>query len=240
MNKPRIAPTLSPDQRRHARTHTVLVGIAFALFWVPVIIFAKLAGDVAEKEPISADVAVINAVHAGHTTTWDNFFLFMTAVGEPVVIGGAVLLLVAVALYKRWFRAAAVLVVGVGGALAANLILKVIFARTRPSIFNPLVRETSYSFPSGHAMISAAFVCVVMLLLWHTRYRWAAVIGGFAVTLLIGLSRIYLGVHYPSDVLAGWCVGLVWAVLAGSLILNRPFGIGRRLAPLIHRGVERE
>lgn len=220
---------LSPEQRRRAHAHTVLVTVAFALFWVPVVIFAKLAGEVIEREPLKGDTIIIDAVHAHATPALNNFFLFCTALGEPIVVAGAGVLIIAVLAYKKWYRAGLALIAGTGGALLANLALKGIFARSRPSLFYPLVRETSYSFPSGHAMVSSAFVCTVMLILWHTKYRWVAVILGFLATFLIGLSRVYLGVHYPSDVLAGWCIGLVWAVITGSLILNRPFAIGARL-----------
>lgn len=216
---------------RAHHVHVVLTTIAFGLFWVPVIIFAKLADEVIEKEPLRIDTIVIDAVHSIHNAGWDNFFLFWTAIGEPLVVISVAAALFGMFLYRRHFRNAAVIMGGVGGAGLANVILKGIFARSRPSIFTPLVHETSYSFPSGHAMVSAAFVCVLMIVFWHTRFRYLAVIGGFALTFLIGLSRVYLGVHYPSDIVAGWSVGLIWAVLAGSIILNRPFALGRRLTP---------
>lgn len=220
--------------RRRVKTahyHAALATVAFALFWIPVIIFAKLAGEVVEREPIRADVTIINAIHAGHTAALDNIYLFFTAIGEPVVVAAAGLVLIGYFLYRRRFRAAALIAGGAGGATLANLILKAIFMRSRPSIFTPLVHETSYSFPSGHAMVSSAFVVVCIVLAWKTRFRWFVVVIGGLLTLAIGVSRIYLGVHYPSDVLAGWCVGTVWAVIAGSLIVNRPFALGRRLTP---------
>ena len=226
---------LTAEQRHRAGVHSFLITVAFALFWVPVIIFAKLAGEVVENEPIRADVVIINAVHSIHTPAWDSFFLLITSFGQSVVVAAVGLALLAGLIYKRRFRGAALLIGGVGGAVLANLALKAVFARARPSLFNPLVSETSYSFPSGHAMVSSAFVGVIILLLWNTRYRVPAIVLGFLATFLIGVSRVYLGVHYPSDVLAGWCVGLVWAALVGSLVINRPFGLGRRLAPLTHR-----
>ena len=230
------SPRLTAIQRRHVRSHALLISIAFVLFWIPVVIFAKLADDVIEHDPIGPDSFILNAVHSIHSAGWDSFFLFLTALGEPAVVASVAFALFGVLLYRHNWRAAAMILAGVGGAGLANLILKAVFMRSRPSIFTPLVHETSYSFPSGHSMVSAAFVISLMLILWHTRYRIPAIVLGLLATGLIGLSRIYLGVHYPSDVLAGWSVGLVWAVLAGSVILNRPFGIGRRLAPLLHRG----
>ena len=222
-------------QRKHARVHSVLMMGAFILFWIPVIIFARLAGEVVERQPLPQDITIINAVHAGHTTVLDNFFLFMTALGEPLVVGAVGFVLLGLCIYKKWYRFAIALFGGIGGALVANLVLKYLFARTRPSIFTPLVVETSYSFPSGHAMVSSAFVGIGIILLWRTRLRIPVIVFGIIATFLIGLSRVYLGVHYPSDILAGWSVGLVWAILIGSIVLNRPFGIGRRLSPYIHR-----
>lgn len=229
------APRSTSEQRRHAHAHAVLITIAFGLFWIPVIIFAKLAGEVVEREPLGVDSAILTFLHSIHGTFWDNVFLFLTALGEPLVVASVGLVLLGLFLYKRWYRGALTLLGGIGGATLANMALKGVFARSRPSIFDPLVVETSYSFPSGHAMVSSAFVGVVIILLWHTKYRVPAIILGVLATFSIGLSRVYLGVHYPSDVLAGWCVGLVWAVLTGSIVLNRPFGIGRRLSPLIRR-----
>lgn len=225
----------TPEQRRSARVHAILIGTAFVLFWIPVVIFARLAGEVAEREPIPTDITIISAIHRLQSAPLDSFFLFFTAIGQPLVLGAVVLVLLGFFVYKHWYRKFVMLAGGVGGALVANLVLKGLFARARPSLFYPLVHETSYSFPSGHAMVSSAFVCTIILLVWRTPYRWPAVILGFLLTFLIGLSRIYLGVHYPSDVLAGWCVGLVWAVLTGSLVLNRPFALLNRLAPRLHR-----
>lgn len=219
----------------HPRTHAVLVTVAFALFWVPVIIFAKLAGEVVEREPLGPDAAILHAAYALHGPVLNVIFLSVTATGQPLVVTVVALALVGLFLARRLWRDAALIVVGVGGAAAANVVLKLIFERTRPSIFTPLVHETSYSFPSGHAMVSAAFVTVMIVIAWRTRFRTAALILGPLVTLLIGASRVYLGVHYPSDVLAGWSVGVTWALIAGSLVVNRPFALGHRFARLIHR-----
>ena len=102
------------------------------------------------------------------------------------------------------------------GAIGSTL-LKLFFARPRPDIVTHLVNTYSTSFPSGHAMNSAIVYLTLGALLARAEGDRTVRIYLMAVplllTLLIGFSRIYLGVHWPSDVLAGWCVGATWAIL---------------------------
>ena len=84
------------------------------------------------------------------------------------------------------------------------------------------LRAGNDSFPSGHAVASMAFVAAVTRLAWPTRHRWAALGGGAVFVALVGLSRVYLGYHYLSDVAAGWCLSLAWVMVLG-------FAFGRSL-----------
>ena len=101
-----------------------------------------------------------------------------------------------------------------------NVILKELVQRPRPEDIN-LVVETGFSFPSGHSMVAMAFFGLLVWLVWHyekDRTMRLACCGGFSlIILLIGISRIYLGVHYASDVLAGFCVSLAWLALYTSI-----------------------
>jgi len=101
------------------------------------------------------------------------------------------------------------------GATLLGTVLKALVDRPRPDVVEHLVSVTSASFPSGHALASATIYLTLGALLSRTSSHPATshIIMGIAITLtlLIGLSRIYLGVHYPSDVLAGWCIGALWA-----------------------------
>ena len=106
------------------------------------------------------------------------------------------------------------------GATVMNQVLKYIFERARPQLWEQLVHETSYSFPSGHAMVSAALGLAVVAALWNSRWRWWAVGVATVYILFVGFSRLYLGVHYPTDVLGGWLVSAAW-VTAVALVLRR-------------------
>lgn len=116
------------------------------------------------------------------------------------------------------------------GAVVLNQLLKNIIQRPRPDGFR-LVAESGYSFPSGHSMVSMAFFGLIIWMVWRyhrrdvMRYVWCA---AFAlVIVMVGVSRVYLGVHYASDVIAGFCVSLVWLafytrVVAPALMPARP------------------
>lgn len=141
----------------------------------------------------------------------------VTALGGPAVL---TLLTSAVVAYlmigRRYPAAALVLVAVVGGALLSGG-LKDAFARPRPAVVPHLTAVSNASFPSGHAMLSAVVYLTLGALLarlvaarWAKAYFVAVAVG---VTALVGASRVYLGVHYPSDVAAGWAAGLAWAIL---------------------------
>ena len=108
----------------------------------------------------------------------------------------------------------------VGGAAVLDKVLKPLFARPRPTLYPHLVPETNYSFPSGHAVGDLAFAMALFLVVGTLiRGRWRS-LGYLSIglALLIGASRPYLQVHYPSDVLAGWALGLAWVLALHELL----------------------
>lgn len=151
-----------------------------------------------------------------HGPGWlGTFFAQITHAGGHAILGLAGVLLAGfLALLRDWQRLGLVALSLLGGANLAG-VFKRIFERVRPDIVPHLAEEASFSFPSGHATYSAlAYVtfCVLLFRLVSTRSARAYLIGAAALIIfLIGFSRIWLGVHYPSDVLAGWCLGIAWA-----------------------------
>lgn len=121
---------------------------------------------------------------------------------------------------RKWGMAVFVVVAIAGGGFAANL-LKWLFVRARPDLVPHLVTVDSASFPSAHAMNSAVTFLTLGVLLGRTQRdrRLKAYLIGIAVvlTLIVGFSRVYLGVHWPTDVIAGWAVGAAWAILCSMV-----------------------
>lgn len=120
--------------------------------------------------------------------------------------------------HRRW-RAVSFLAVSVGGGLLLNFALKLVFERPRPIFDLPLLSLSTYSFPSGHAAGSTLLYASAIFVFAHTRWLHLLIGLGCTMVLLTAFSRVYLGAHYLSDVIAGVCVGLVW-VHACRLLLD--------------------
>lgn len=198
----------------------VLLGIA-----LPVLGFIEIADEVTEGEGEVRwfDEGLLLALRTNDPGDPIGPRWFETSVMDITALGGfAVLALVTLfaagylLVLKRWGDALMLLAATLGGTLISEG-LKVGFNRPRPDLVAHVVETTSMSFPSGHAMLSAVTYLTLGALIARTqeRRRLRGYVLGAAIllTLLIGLSRIYLGVHWPTDVLAGWCLGAAWALI---------------------------
>lgn len=197
------------------------LSIGFAAFLLPVYGFIELADEVRDKETLVFDEAVLRYVNEYSSTLLDAVVIALTELGGPigvtVLTAGAVVLL----WNRRHKKMAGLLAVGVAGGVLLNLFLKSIFQRDRPQLWERLVTENSYSFPSGHAMASSALAASVIVAFWPTRYRWLVVVVAVLYMGAIALTRLYLGVHYPTDIVAGWLVSIAWVALVVGILANR-------------------
>lgn len=148
----------------------------------------------------------------------------VTALGSVPVLTLLVVSAVLVLWLERRRRAALWLAIAALGALVLNSAFKLLFARERPDLIAADSLPATYSFPSGHSFLSAAVYLTLGALLTHVlpRRRTRTFVLAMAVllTLLTGASRVYLAVHYPSDVLAGWTLGIAWAALCWLVAWN--------------------
>jgi membrane protein DedA with SNARE-associated domain/membrane-associated phospholipid phosphatase len=191
-------------------------------------LFGGLAEDVLTGDPIvRLDRGVDDYLHSHATPSLTTFFLIITTLGS---IEAIVLLGMVVATFLAWGRRWLFLgswLAAVAGSAVLNHLLKGLFARPRPHFEHPLLVESSYSFPSGHAMESfvvygmLAYFAVLALRSWESRV--GVIFGAALLIVLIGFSRMYLGVHYLSDVLAGYAAGGVWlsALITGAETIRR-------------------
>ncbi len=134
-------------------------------------------------------------------------------------------------LLARKRESAWLLLVAVLGGVAISSLLKFSVARPRPDLFDPAARVFTASFPSDHASLSAISYLTLAALLAATtvsrKIRVYFIVVALTLTFLIGLSRIYLGVHYPTDILAGWCIGSAWALGCWTVITRFQSRAGR-------------
>lgn len=186
---------------------------------MPLALLGKIADGVRERETFHFDTPTLWWLHTHSSPLLDRFFVSVTTWGGTTGVVPLTLLICG-ALWiggrrgGTWFLGIAVF-----GAGALDLLAKHLFGRARPTLWLSIAPEYDYGFPSGHAVLSMAFALALLLLAWRTRARWPVLIIGSLSVLLVGLSRLYLGVHYPSDVLAGWLASIVWT--SGVWIVGR-------------------
>ncbi|WP_246824670.1 phosphatase PAP2 family protein [Olsenella sp. HMSC062G07] len=178
---------------------------------VAVVVFVGLLQEVLEGEAIRLDAMAYQLVVVRMRSAW--LTPVMQSISElalPVVL---VVLLLAVEAFAPGRRPGVCAAVNLTLVLALNQVLKQIVHRPRPEGFR-LIAESGYSFPSGHSMVAMAFYGLLAWMVWHYEkdrvVRWVCCLGFSLVVVAIGLSRVYLGVHYATDVIAGFCVSLAW------------------------------
>ncbi len=187
--------------------------------------FAALAEDVAHNETMDVDNAVLMWLRQFSSPDVDRIAQAVSFLGSEG-LAAILVVLVLVFAWRRRLGAAVGLLVVTGGAQLLNDVLKELFHRTRPApVGGSLIPSQAFSFPSGHAMVSAAFYFFLAYLAWRLlrgrgRYVTAALL--VVLVALIGLSRLYLGVHYFSDVVAGYLAGFFWtdATIVGGRVLR--------------------
>lgn len=191
--------------------HGTLLGL-FLCVLIPLILFGFMAEDVADKDVFSFDYPIMAALHARPTPLFDALMLGASAAGSVYGLLPFNLVIFAYCVWRRKMHAATFWVLATAGGLLLNLLTKQFFQRTRPAFWESIAPETSFSFPSGHAMCSMATAAALAVLFRRSRWRTAVTLMAALFVLMVGLSRPYLGVHFPSDILAGWTAALAWVV----------------------------
>jgi undecaprenyl-diphosphatase len=170
---------------------------------------------------------------------WTGEVLDLSAMGSRTVLTVVVLFAVGLLISLRRHRTAGfVLAAALGGVLITDLAKNAI-GRERPPYQDPLVHASGPAFPSGHSMLSATIyltlALIVTAVVHHRRVRVYIIAASLAVVALVGLSRIYLGAHYLTDVVGGWLAGLVWALLCRRVEFRWVLRLERREQALRNR-----
>ena len=197
----------------------LIVGLGASIL---LFVFLRLASEVIEGETMAFDTKILQALRSPADPSrplgppWiENALLDLTAIGGTTVLTLVALAVVGFLLLQSRYRTALVVALTTMSGELVNYALKSAFNRPRPSIVPHLRAAFSTSFPSGHAMESAIVYLTLGAILMRaaeSRFTKAYILGvAVLLTILVGISRVYLGVHYPTDVIGGWIIGFVWA-----------------------------
>jgi membrane-associated phospholipid phosphatase len=198
----------------HRETQSTLLGVLAASS----LIFAWLAMAVDGGGPVvRLDNAIATWLHAHATGFATDVLSTVTQLGGATVLLAITVVAALALLLRRRVAHAALMAAALAGGEGLNMALKAAFERPRPGFSDPLATAAGFSFPSGHAMVSltvyGALAFLVATRVGSRRARVAVLGSALALVAAIGLSRIYLGVHYLSDVVAAYCAGLAWLTL---------------------------
>lgn len=193
-------------------------------------LFGFIAHEVTRGEPTALDRRVTLALRSSADAGRPIGPVWVQEAARDITSLGSIILVVITTAVTAGYLfldhkrgVAGLMLLAVGGGIALNNLLKLVFARERPNVVTSLVRVFTTSFPSGHATLSATAYLTIGALLSRASPSLAlsVYLMAFAMflTALIGFSRIYLGVHYPTDVLAGWCIGAAWAIFCWVLMV---------------------
>ncbi len=210
--------TLARRLRYTAPTHlaqSLAVGVAWATT-------SWLAAAVVQAGGLPWDVPILNYWHRHATPALDRLAVFFTITGNTWPMVSVGLLVTAGLLVRRQWREAGVFALSVGGSMLLTQVLKALVARPRPALWLSIRPEHTFSFPSGHAMDTAAIATALGLLAWRYRAHRLAWVLAPLFALGVGWARVYLGVHNPSDVLAGWSAAVGWVLLVQGMAARPP------------------
>jgi membrane-associated phospholipid phosphatase len=198
---PRIAPLIA----------TVgTVGLATCLLIV--FVLSQLIDEVLDREAFAFDTTLLLWVHQFSNPILDRVMLTITELGNPRVVVPVAAMALAILWLQHYKQEAKIFAIACLGGAILNTGMKVAFSKSRPELWHRLITETSFSFPSGHALGSVVlygFLAYLLSIHYPQYSRIIYTLAGVAI-IVIGLSRLYLGVHWPSDVLAGYGIGFLW------------------------------
>ena len=217
-NSPEATPnTPESDRLLSAALVVGLLAAAAALMLV-----TWLAREILSGETLAFDDRIRTMVHSMASPRLTALMRAASLYGGPTVLALIGIVLALTFLLRGWQRGALLVVLTIGGASLLNGLLKLSFARVRPAAFFDYPLPASPSFPSGHALFAASFfggsAALLSARLRSHALRVVVWVVAIFLAALVGLSRVYLGVHYPSDVLAGYAIGVIWvtAVVFGD------------------------
>lgn len=202
----------SEEIERHS-VKLIIFGLIFSVF--SILVFGLIAEDILDQEIMRMDTYIVDWIHSYNTPLLDSIMFWVTQIGSfNLIFSFSLFIIYWLYKYKKDNISILFFIVTVGGGGILNSVLKIAFKRARPSV-DSLFDALGYSFPSGHSMGAMIFYGFIgyLIIKSQSRTKFTKTISTFLLTvfiLIIGISRVYLNAHFPSDVIAGYSVGFIW------------------------------
>jgi membrane-associated phospholipid phosphatase len=192
------------------------LGICLLLIWI----LAKLSREIWERESFSFDTSFLLWLHQFANPILDKAMVTITQLGNPSVVIPVAIITLGVLVGSRQRSAALLFAIACLGSAILNTGLKLVFIKPRPELWHRLIVETSYSYPSGHALGSMVLYGMIAYLLSQRYPKFSNMIYVAAAGLIstICFSRLYLGVHWLTDIIAGLGIGFLWLVICITML----------------------
>jgi membrane-associated phospholipid phosphatase len=197
----------------------------FGVFWLGICILityllAELSDEVLEKEAFAIDKAILLHIHRLTSPVLDSLMVSITSLGDPKTVVPMTFVIIGLLWWQRYRIEAQIFALNAFGGAVLSYVLKLAFNKPRPQLWQSPITETTFSYPSGHALGSMVLYGFLSYVLATIYPRYAKLFYGIATLLisLIGLSRLYLGVHWPTDILAGYAIGFLWITVCITLL----------------------
>ena len=172
----------------------------------------ELSDEVLEQETFAFDKDILLFIHQFANPVLDNIMVGITRIGDPHTVVPLTAVVFCLLLWKRRFTEAKFFALNAAGGATLSYFLKLAFSKPRPELWTQPISEITYSYPSGHALGSMVLYGFLAYLLATFYPRYAKVVYAIATCLIIGIgfSRLYLGVHWPTDIVGGYGIGFLW------------------------------
>ena len=193
-------------------------GLASCLLIIYVL--SELSEEVLEREAFAFDKTILLWIHSFANPTLDKIMLGITRLGDPITVGIIAGVTLTVLWLRRYRLEAKIFIVNCIGGVILSDGLKLAFGKSRPQLWDSLISEETYSYPSGHAlgsMVLYGFIANLLADLYPQYFNLIYIVATILIA-AIGLSRLYLGVHWPTDVIAGYGVGFLWITLTITML----------------------
>lgn len=194
------------------------VGIVSCLLIIYIV--AQISDEVLDREAFAFDKIILLWIHSFANPTLDRIMQTITRLNDPNTAVIVVIITVSLLLWRQYYQEVKIFFINCAGGVILSYGLKSIFGKTRPDLWQSAIKEVSFSYPSGHALGSTVLYGFLAYLL-ATRYRqfsWLIYLLAVSIVGAIGLSRLYLGVHWPTDIIGGYGIGFLWLTFCITML----------------------